>query len=643
MARNALVGGALAGCRLCNAILTGLRWGSGDTVHMELEPSRDKYLECVLDGVGEEDMSVELNLRMAYVAREGGEWCDVAKVLVWKEDEGGFPPQVVLEMEVAAEDGDHAAKHISGRRANPAVSSEESFSKARMWMEDCTATHASCPKLGSARLPTRVLDIEPLDRHENPRVYITRGESARYVALSYCWGGPQPLTSTTATIDSNVRGIALKSLPQTLKDAITVTRKMGCRYLWIDALCILQDSDDDKSREIGQMARIYRDSYCTISAASAKAVKDGFLQDRPYLGIKGDWFTVPYCCPDSGGLVGAMHLRSEARYEATKEPINQRAWTLQEHLLPPRLLIYDSYRLRWECQGKRASDGGAPNLLRTLDFGRIPQSLREKVLAARSARRDEQQPLPHPSSDEPSLFRCWARTLENYARRQLSVAADKLPAVSAFAQDYADITGDKYLAGLWQRHLGSSLMWACQVHDGFGRKGEKSSRPAAYRAPSWSWASIDNRKIFVEQVPYPGDVELVRYNVEPLSLLVPFGAVACGASVTLRGLCRDVAVRFGWRGGYVDLWDPAGDRADKLGQCAPDSPDELPREQGGEEVVRCLAVAPTAINDGSKGVRGLVLRSVGTDRFSRVGTFSVLDRRLKTWLSSASRETVVII
>ncbi|KAK3362568.1 heterokaryon incompatibility protein-domain-containing protein [Lasiosphaeria hispida] len=641
MTRNALVDGALAGCRLCRAILPGLRWGSGGMVHMELEPSRDKYLKDVLDGVAEDDMNAELNLRMAYVAREGGEWCDVTKVLVWKEDEDGFPPQVVLEMEVAAEGGDHAAKYISGRRANPAVSSEESFAKARTWMEECTATHASCPKLGNASLPTRVLDVEPLDRHENPRVYITRGESARYIALSYCWGGPQPLTSTTATIGSNVRGIPLKSLPQTLKDAITVTRKMGCKYLWIDALCILQDSDDDKSREIGQMARIYRDSYCTISAASAKAVSDGFLRDRPYLGVKGDWFTVPYCCPNSDSLVGAIHLRSEARYDAMKEPINQRAWTLQEHLLPPRLLIYDSYRLRWECQGKQASDGGAPNLLRTLDFGRIPASLREKALAARSARGDEQQPLP--SSDETSLFRCWARTLENYARRQLSVAADKLPAVSAFAEDYADITGDTYLAGLWQRHLGSSLMWTCQVHDGFGRDGEKSSRSAAFRAPSWSWASVDNRKIFVEQVPYLGDVELVRCNAEPLSPLVPFGAVACGASVTLRGLCRDVVVRSGRRVGYVDLWDLAGGRADKLGQCAPDSPDELPREQSGEEVVRCLAVAPAAINDGSKGVRGLVLRAVGTDCFSRVGTFSVLDHRLKTWLSSAGRETVVII
>ncbi|KAK3984705.1 heterokaryon incompatibility protein-domain-containing protein [Cladorrhinum sp. PSN332] len=643
MTRRTLADGAAAGCRLCKAILPSLRWGSS-MVRMELEPNHAKYLEDVLDGVGEDEMDMELDFRMAYLAQNGGEWWDVSRVIGWKEDEYGFPPQIVIEMEVAAEDGDPAAQYISARRVDPVVSSDKSFRTAMAWIDECIHTHADCSPVGDATLPTRVLDIAPLESGRDPCVYITQKEAARYIALSYCWGGPQPVTSTLATLDDNIRGIPMASLPQTIKDAIYVTRKMNCRYLWIDALCILQDSDEDKSREIGQMARIYQDSYCTISAANAKSVGEGFLQDRPHLGVKGDWFTMPYCCPGGDGKLGVMHVRSEATYDPMNEPINQRGWTLQEHLLPPRLLIYDSYRLRWECQSRQYSNGGASNLLRRVDFGRISQSLRRGLSMNPG---DELSP-----DHQESLHKCWASSLENYARRQLTVGGDKLPAISAIASDYASLTGDNYLAGLWQRHLGSSLLWNVQVYDGFSHK--KSSRPAGHpsRAPSWSWASVDNRQIFVERQPFAGDVELVRHSVTPLSSLAPFGAVASGASITLRGMCRDVVVKLGYRGGYVDLWDLADDgarRDSKLGQCVPDSPDEFQQDRNKnkqeEVVLRCLAVTPAPIGGRPKWVRGLVVRYLpGMKAFSRVGTFSVNNEdSLRMWLEGSKSELVEMI
>jgi hypothetical protein len=64
----------------------------------------------------------------------------------------------------------------------------------------------------------------------------SKGQMNDYVALSYCWGGPQPLVTTTENIKAMVAGVSLAQLPRTLRDAVAVTRNLGVRYLWIDAL-----------------------------------------------------------------------------------------------------------------------------------------------------------------------------------------------------------------------------------------------------------------------------------------------------------------------------------------------------------------------------------------------------------------------
>ena len=505
-------------------------------------------------------------------------------------------------------------------------------------MVECVTHHSQCAKPGHTPLPSRVIDVSIRDDGRDPAVYLSRGESARYVTLSYCWGGDQELVSTMSNIDELVRGIPTIALPPTIRDAIRVTRELGCRYLWVDALCILQDSDEDKAREIGMMSQIYRNSYCTISAASSPGVAHGFLEDRPYLGTEGDWFALPYACPDSD-IVGRIHVRTEVTYQPQREPINARGWTLQEHLLPPRILVYDTYRLRWECQSTILSDGGAPNLLRTLDFGRIPESLRAK------ATERETEALSHSWSkeDDDTLYRCWNSTINVYSRRQLSVATDKLPAISAFAEQYGTLSGDTYIAGLWKRHIGSTLMWSCQTFD--DTKGSLT-RPPFYRAPSWSWASLDYRQIFTgSMTPWTGDIELVHYDVKPVSLLVPYGAVTEGASITLCGMTRTVVALLD-KGSHsrYHLWDVEG--GIQLAQYVPDCYQELPRQAAaGEthEMLYCLAVTRDPIGTDTKSIDGLVLRNSGTDYYARIGTFSVTSENVHAWLQGSNKATVTII
>lgn len=81
------------------------------------------------------------------------------------------------------------------------------------------------------------------------------------MALSYCWGGSQRMTTTKQTLGDLSERIPLLELPQSLQDAVFVTRQMGIRYLWVDALCIIQDCEQDKDEQTQHMEVIYQRAY----------------------------------------------------------------------------------------------------------------------------------------------------------------------------------------------------------------------------------------------------------------------------------------------------------------------------------------------------------------------------------------------
>jgi len=124
----------------------------------------------------------------------------------------------------------------------------------------------------SLLLPTRVPDISG----PQPRLHVSsKDEIGEYVALSYCWGGPQAVLTRIANIASNKQALPLDNFPPTLENAIQVTKRLGSSCLWIDALCIIQDSTEDKAIEINKMGSIYRNATLTIFAANASSVNEG--------------------------------------------------------------------------------------------------------------------------------------------------------------------------------------------------------------------------------------------------------------------------------------------------------------------------------------------------------------------------------
>jgi hypothetical protein len=343
---------------------------------------------------------------------------------------------------------------------------DSSAEQAIAWLQQCKS-HVSCPELRVPLLPTRVLDIS----NDNIRLHIPRGARSHYLALRYCWGGPQPVRTLAGNIERHRTGIQTSDLPQTPQDAITFARRLSIRYMWIDALCILQDSPEDKGKEIAKMASIYQNSLLTIAATSASTCTEGFLSDRePPI---GDMLieNLPWTCQD--GNTGQISLHRQSDYRVDQEPLNQRAWTLQERLLSPRVLSFGSQGLVWECQTTRCTAGGSSALAYDMGVNRLEPYIFSPLTAATM-------------KESPKAFRTrytWQNTVMDLTRRKMSEESDKLPAISGVALQVHLITGDTYLAGLWKHWLLFELFWLLDPEDeDFGN----TRRPTTYRAPSWS-------------------------------------------------------------------------------------------------------------------------------------------------------------
>ncbi len=111
------------------------------------------------------------------------------------------------------------------------------------WIKECDIGH-SCGSQNPSRLPKRCLDLDP-ENESMIKLIDSEGQQGRYVALSHVWGGMLPIRTTTANIKAHQEGILLSALPRMFQDAIKVTRALGIRYIWIDSLCIIQDSKSD--------------------------------------------------------------------------------------------------------------------------------------------------------------------------------------------------------------------------------------------------------------------------------------------------------------------------------------------------------------------------------------------------------------
>jgi len=374
---------------------------------------------------------------------------------------------------------DPAAQHCVERTPNPDMKSDHTFGMIRNWLRSCDNGHNESKacwyfKITPPRLPTRVIDVSPTENSAVIKLREGGTETGLYTALSYCWGGEQPQATNYANIQEHFNEIPLSILPQSVQDAVFVTRKLGLRYLWIDALCIIQDSQEDKDKEIARMDRVYSGAYLTIAAASARTCHDGFLEPRE---IPKARIRVPFL----GGIIslhfdGLTNNLFKTIVLRAREPLDERAWALQERFTSPRLLLFSQAQVFWHCKAEFGKDGGW--------IGRDEYYSDLGLSAGRY-----QRSLLNP--DEVDL-ETWKLITIDYSNRKLTDCTDKLPAISSIAAYFAEKLGDEYLAGLWRSTLWVDLCWS--VWDS-GTASENELYPLErsnkWRSPSWSFMSLD--------------------------------------------------------------------------------------------------------------------------------------------------------
>ncbi|KAL8946878.1 MAG: hypothetical protein Q9222_006783 [Ikaeria aurantiellina] len=384
--------------------------------------------------------------------------------------------------------------------------------------------------------PTRLVEILPPGKGTDLRICHTQVDTPAgpYMTLSHRWGTASFLKLTLANLASLVKGFSIADLPQTFQDAVAVTGRLGCKYLWIDSLCIIQDSKDDWLHEAGLMGEVYANARCNIAATWNSSSDDGCFRERNVSEVEGLVVRPKWADLKSTTFrVVAFELWEDL---VTSASLNSRAWVVQERLLAPRVLHFGRTQLAWECHQVDACEtypAGLPvaqQSAETIHKGLDPDTDGKRLQSMGDSR----------SSPNLHTYHLWNKIVAAYTAGELTVASDKLVAISGLAKRMQTMLQDEYLAGLWKGTLSSDLLW--RVTGGKRADGLPSAIAKQYRAPSWSWAALDGHIM-----PGRPNTERILISIEeavtiPSTPENPLGQLNSGW-IRLRGALLPVTVK----------------------------------------------------------------------------------------------------
>lgn len=355
---------------------------------------------------------------------------------------------------------------------NSDPTSDESFRFVESLLTQCNEKHDLC-KRSSPLLPKRVLDVEYSTNFIN-LVETGPKSTDKYVAFSYCWGPNPNFTTTISSLRERKLGIEISSLPKALGDAVRWTRKLCIRFIWIDALCIIQDSKDDWEVESAKMASIYAQAYVTLCGASSPACDLPFLVEREKSSITVE------CLDDHGKptVVKARRLPRTGLHDwsgGVPDVWDMRCWTMQEKILSTRMVSCSGEEIQWSCKTMNACECGRG----------VPSNSRYSKSISQL-------------NNETDAYLFWHGQVVEYTTRRLTCAPDKLPAISGIASVLHRLTNSSYLAGLWVKNLVNDLCWERVDVEEVEKRRPSWVTPSLYRAPSFSWASVDGAVFYNE-------------------------------------------------------------------------------------------------------------------------------------------------
>ncbi|KAJ4414578.1 hypothetical protein N0V85_003098, partial [Neurospora sp. IMI 360204] len=358
--------------------------------------------------------------------------------------------------------GDTESEHKGLARSPPLVPWSQSWlNRLKQWLNDCINEHVECRMTFSGEkvdeslppvLPTRVIDVGPLDGSGGARLMESNGKRGHYTALSYCWGSSQksarPYLTIKHTLEKHLSGIPWDLLPKTLQDAVLLTRAVGVRYLWIDSLCIIQDSDADWKEEAEKMGTVYAQARLVIAATTGADAEAGLFPFQTHIHRPGR------------PSLYFRKLPSERNSPQHSLPLFTRGWAMQEWVLARRIVFWTYDRMSWYCMRGCVGDHG------------------DRVLF---------------HSDLTKTSKSWEKIVQLYSSRNLTKPGDKLIALRGIVNGIqTKIPEDKYVFGSWQSMLPWELLWSGQAAP------STDAGLQELHIPSWSWAA------------HPGGVRFLR-------------------------------------------------------------------------------------------------------------------------------------
>jgi hypothetical protein len=293
---------------------------------------------------------------------------------------------------------------------------------------------------------------------------------------------------TNQTKDQLTSGILTSILSQTFRDAISVAKSLEIQYIWIDFLCIIQDSGQDWEEQALLMDEVYRHAFvCIAAAASAKSSSGCFRTREASSRVTCEVTTSWNHRPNSVYQIHNSRIWPDAFED---QPLISRAWVVQELRLSPRILYFNSNQIFWQCYDKLACE----ELPTRIEPDRRTAHQQDDSFKF-STYDYHHQPLVGDRAPrmirKNEYMRTWLTILEQYTKCRLTFPKDKLVAIPGIARLFCEPLTDAYCAGLWIRRMPIKLLWTRGIRDLFPKPALPKSTQECYLAPSWSRASMD--------------------------------------------------------------------------------------------------------------------------------------------------------
>ncbi|KAF7951091.1 uncharacterized protein EAE97_002642 [Botrytis byssoidea] len=331
------------------------------------------------------------------------------------------------------------------------------------------------------------------------------------------------------TLSKYKLGLPEHKIPQLFQDAIAVSRGIGIQYLWVDALCILQDVREDWEREAFMMSDIFYHSFITIGAATARSCHDSILDPREdlscTLGFQSSLLKEvvgSYCI-----YLSKMSHKRPSDTDLSNSIWTNRGWVWQEQIMTQRLLVFGRKMVHLKCHGCIYSENGTVSNVFTSYILRASKFHTTDMLTGD-----------------------WEKWMNDFSGRQFTFPSDKLASVSGLALAFERVLATRgqppeYLAGHWQdERFHISLQWTVTPENKvpFRNMIKDLYDPEKYCAPSWSWASRNQGRLIM--LPIGNDPKGTKADFEFISnnLVAAKSNVRVktspGSSITLRGRVR---------------------------------------------------------------------------------------------------------